>query len=81
MTDDQSESLLVPRWVDRLPRGQHIFLVVVSALFLVLAVLNAIGSDRPGFKFLHGSLAIVMALVIFLLVRWYIRRPPPSAEV
>ena len=59
----------------RLPRWQHVVLIVLSALGLVAAIANTIAASSRGSRALHGAFGLVLAVVLVTLIASFQRRP------
>lgn len=60
----------------RLPRWQHVVLIVLCAFGLVAAMANTIVASGNGNRGLHAAFGIVVAVVLITLISSYQRRPP-----
>jgi len=63
----------------RLPRWQHITLIVLCAGGLVAALANVVAADRLGNRLLHVTIAIVTVVLLVTLISAYRRRPPQES--
>jgi len=63
----------------RLPRWQHLTLIVLCAAGLVAALANVVAADRLGNRLLHVTIAIVTVVLLVTLISAYRRRPPQES--
>jgi hypothetical protein len=64
----------------RLPRWQHLTLIVLCAAGLVAALANVATADRLGNRALHGAIALITIVLLVTLISAYRRRRPPQQE-
>jgi len=60
----------------RLPRWQHIVLIVLCAFGLVAAIANVIVASSNVNRAVHASFGLVIGAVLVTLILSYQRRPP-----
>ena len=58
----------------RLPRWQHIALMVASTVVLVAAVANFLVTDSNGARVFHAFVAIAAGVVLVTLINAYLAR-------
>ena len=63
----------------RLPRWQHITLIVLCAGGLIAAVANVVAADRLGNRALHAAIAVITVVLLVTLISAYRRRPPAES--
>jgi len=63
----------------RLPRWQHLTLIVLCEAGLVAALANVVAADRLGNRLLHVTIAIVTVVLLVTLISAYRRRPPQES--
>jgi hypothetical protein len=59
----------------RLPRWQHLVLIVLCAIGLLAAIANVAAASTNGNRALHASFGLVLAVVLVTLVRSVRHRP------
>jgi uncharacterized membrane protein len=60
----------------RLPRWQHLVLIVLCVVGLVAAVANLAAASTNGNRALHAGIGLIVAVVLVTLVRSFRRRSP-----
>jgi len=60
----------------RLPRWQHLVLIVLCVVGLLAAVANVAAASTNGNRALHSLVGLIVAGVLVTLVRSFRRRPP-----
>ena len=60
----------------RLPRWQHIVLIVLCAFGLVAAIANTVVASSNGNRGVHAAFGIVIFIVLITLITSYQRRSP-----
>jgi len=60
----------------RLPRWQHVVLIVLCAMGLVAAIANVVAATSNGNRAVHAGFGLVVAVVLVTLVRSFRGRPP-----
>ena len=66
--------------IDRIPRWQHIVLVVLCAAGLIAAVINVAVADSFRARGLHVVLGVLFAAALVRLVTTYLQRTAEPAE-
>jgi predicted lysophospholipase L1 biosynthesis ABC-type transport system permease subunit len=64
----------------RLPRWQHLTLIVLCCVGALAAVANVVAADRLGNRLLHGAIAVITVVLLVTLISAYRRRRQPEAE-
>jgi len=59
----------------RLPRWQHLVLIVLCAFGLVAAIANTIVASSTGNRLTHAAFGVVVAIVLVSLITSFQRRP------
>jgi hypothetical protein len=60
----------------RLPRWQHLVLIVLCAVGLVAAIANVAAASTSGNRAVHAGFGLIVAVLLVTLVRSFRRRPP-----
>ena len=59
----------------RLPRWQHLTLIVLCGAGLIAALANVVAADRLGNRVFHAAIAVVTIVLLVTLISAYRRRP------
>jgi uncharacterized membrane protein YfcA len=59
----------------RLPRWQHLILILLCAAGLAAAIANAVVASTSGNRAMHAAFGLVVAVVLYTLVTSFRRRP------
>jgi uncharacterized membrane protein YfcA len=59
----------------RLPRWQHLTLIVLCSAGLVAAAANVLAAHHLSNRLLHGAIAVITIVLLVTLVSAYRRRP------
>ncbi len=66
--------------INRMPRWQHVVLMLLCVAGLVAAIANVAAADSWGARGLHALIGLLVAAALVRLVFAYRRRPTESLE-
>ena len=73
MTESERSEGTATGWA-RLPRWQHMLLIVLCGVVLIAAIANFLVSDSNRARAFHALLAVVDGVVLVTLITGYLRR-------